>query len=206
MAYLTTTGLGACSEGQTIGPDGTCSWAGSNPGASPLLAYTGRYAPSPAQCAAVQSGAVSLTHGAPGMPAASQQLLSDCANSGYTTPSAPIAAAPTHEVVASAPVFTGAAAVPQGGFVPAFSFVGDNPQAYAQHVGLRGLGNGCACGCKSKDGLSGMCGCKPGCRCGCNGSSSWGPADWLVITVLGWIGYELFFKPAPVVLIQEVAD
>jgi len=206
MAYLTTTGLGACAPGQSIGPDGSCAWAGSNPGASPLLAATGRYAPAASQCEAIQSGAVTLEHGAPGMPAATQQLLSDCANSGYTMSSAPIAPAPAPaHAVASVPVFTGAAAVPQGGFVPAFSFVGDNPQAYAEHVGLRGLGDGCACGCKSDVGL---CGCSPKCgKCSCNaGSRTWGPTDWLAFLTIGWIGYELFFKPAPVVLIQETAE
>src|SRR5271170_7670024 len=106
MGYLRTTGLGACAPGQSIGPDGACSWAGSNPGASPLLAATGRYAPSSAQCEAIESGAVTLEHGAPGFPAATHQLMSDCANSGYTTPSTPIssAVAPTSKVVASAPV------------------------------------------------------------------------------------------------------
>lgn len=99
-------GLAACAPGQTIGPDGSCAFAGSNPGASSLLNASGEYSESGNVCEAIQSGAITLTHGAIGLPAATQNQMSNCANQGYTTPSAPVAApAPAPAPVYSAPAF-----------------------------------------------------------------------------------------------------
>ena len=81
-------GLAACAPGQSIGPNGTCAWAGSNPGASALLNATGEYAVSSSVCEQIESGALTLSNGA------SQEQLSNCANQGYSTPSAPVAPAP----------------------------------------------------------------------------------------------------------------
>lgn len=80
---------------------------------------------------------------------------------------------------------------------------------YLSTSGLEGLGNGCSCGCKSADGLSG-CGCGGGCSCGCNKGTSisnWGPSDWLVIIGLGFLLWQMF-SPAPIVLdtYEEVED
>ena len=99
-------GLAACAPGQTIGPDGSCAFAGSNPGASSLLNASGEYSESGNVCEAIQSGAITLTHGAIGLPAATQNQMSNCANQGYTTPSAPVAApAPAPTPAYSAPAF-----------------------------------------------------------------------------------------------------
>lgn len=92
---LTHPGMRGCAPGQTIGPNGTCAWAGSNPGASALLNATGEYSVSASVCEAIQSGSLTLSNGA------TQDQLSNCVNQGYSTPSAALAPPP----LAPAPTF-----------------------------------------------------------------------------------------------------